>query len=1362
MDSAPRFDDRAPLGWAVYFPMLGCDASSALVQLIRNFVVYFSEKHVLDKAKVLESLVVYVDWGEMVAESLVPGIDELVFEDPARSLAAMAVAAVEVVYSDCVGTGLPASFKKITARLCNHPTTTPIRSLKSHYIGRLVSVRGTVVRTSAIKPLVVSMDFVCTKCDGVIGMDFVDGKYSPPLSCGLDGCKSKTFEADRASALTVDWQKVRIQEILDDSNYEAGRIPRTIESELTGTLVDCCVPGDVISVTGEVKVVSSSSSASASRKAKTLFVLYIDANMVSRQGKTGESDGMHYTVKDMQMVNEIAHVDDVLHLLVNSLCPSIYGHELVKAGWLLALFGGTQKFSLEKDRIAVRGDPHVLVVGDPGMGKSQLLRSVASAAPRGVYVCGNTTSTTGLTVTLLKDPLSGDYALEAGALVLGDQGCCCIDEFDKMKSEHHALLEAMEQQSVSIAKAGIVANLPARTSVLAAANPVGGHYTHAKTVAENVHLAPALLSRFDLIFVLVDKPDHERDAKLSEHVMLMHGGGQYSRKGRPSSTYSALSASGVLDPSYKSQLMSALDRATAATASTATGARSNEAGSGERRPLADRLKLRKAKTFDPLPHVLMRKYIGYAREYVKPVLSLPAADLLQDFYLSLRKSHVGGESMPVTTRQLESMIRLAEARAKLELRELVTADDALDVIELMKESLIDVYVDASGTALGARAAAGGSKKKVMKAYVGELTRISEATYNSLFTMQQLYKVATDLGLAASDFRDMVGQLNQHGYLIKKRNNVYQLASSSVADGGWAPMASDQEPAYRFATDLWDGFDVVVEHTDTGLQALKEVTNVIKKRAELELEYSKKLAKLASHPSTRRVFETTGNSIESQQLGTCASAWTSFLDACMEQANAHADAATSLDETVVTSLNSFIKDMESARKTIVADGQRRLKEKKEAEDAVAKAKTSYFKASESYNSAVAAHDAALNNPTAKTKDVTKAKSKMAKASTALEQSVQEYQFQVKGANKVQTRFLSRHMPKIMDDLQHLSTVRIHILKTNLRKTALTLESPPPRTAKAVLTFKGVVAAIDNDSDMRAFITENKTFQLPPPPFEFEEHGAVGAARSKKAKRGAVEANPATSIFGVSIEEVLAKKVACHPAMGNLPRLIPVLCHGILAKGGPKAEGLFRLSGENKLVKDLKARLDAGNYDVADIDSVHVLTGALKLWFRELKDPLIPEPLYDQAVAAATEADAAAIFNDLSAPRQTIIQYLMGFLATISTPEIVTVTKMTTDNLALIFAPSFLRCSDPAQMMVNAERERVFVKLLFLWLSAQDTTAALYASIPAPTPPRPRPDMPRYLVVNKSTITHGSASASPSLPIYSYCSSPPVAIPAGVWK
>ena len=363
--------------------------------------------------------------------------------------------------------------------------------------------------------------------------------------------------------------------------------------------------------------------------------------------------GIEFTQQDYEMVRAVhSHGSKVMRLLVESLCPSIYGHELVKAGLLLGLFGGATKSTTSG--VPVRGDPHILVVGDPGLGKSQMLQAVVAVAPRGVMVTGNTSTAGGLTVTLTREA-GNDFSLDAGALVLADQGCCCIDEFDKMSGQHGALLEAMEQQTISVAKGGVVCTLPARTAILAAANPSGGHYNKTKTVAENLKMGPALLSRFDLVFILIDKVDKEQDERLSEHVMALH-----SREGATSVPQARRGR-----------------RAPAASEALATQ------GTGQ---LADNLKSLPGEEADPLPPHCLMKYIAYARRYVHPSLGEEAKQVLQDFYLQLR-AKPQAEGTPITTRQLESLIRLTEARARLELREEATEQDALQVVEIMRSSM---------------------------------------------------------------------------------------------------------------------------------------------------------------------------------------------------------------------------------------------------------------------------------------------------------------------------------------------------------------------------------------------------------------------------------------------------------------------------------------------------------------------------------------------------------------------------------------------------------------------------------------------------------------------------------------------------
>lgn len=487
-------------------------------------------------------------------------------------------------------------------------------------------------------------------------------------------------------------------------------------------------------------------------------------------GDKDKTSDMDFTKEDLEQISSIISQGDVFDRLVHSLCPGIYRNELVKAGLVLALLGGTRNPD-EKDAACFsRADSHVLIVGDPGLGKSQMLRAVAMVAPRAVYVGGNTTTTTGLTVTMVKDA-SGDYALEAGALVLADQGVCCIDEFDKMGIDYQALLEAMEQQSISIAKAGIVANLNARTSVIAAANPSGGHYNRSRSVGENLKMKAALLSRFDLVFILLDRPDEERDRLLSEHVMNVHARGGKRKRLRDdaaSRTSSWRPGPGRMADNYGEDPH-------------------DDSAQPPKRLLATRLVDNAyAYTMHPIPIYFLKKFIAYARRYVHPRLSSDAARVLQKKYLELRSAGESnqsgvnsGESIPITTRQLESLIRLAQARAKADFSEVVTEEHALDVVEIMQSCLLDTYTTEDGN-LDFGRSGGMSLAKKVKAYVARLMKAAQRKNTTLFSFDDLLEVANSMALQVDDFRDFVDILRNECYILKKGPQQFKVQVSSYS------------------------------------------------------------------------------------------------------------------------------------------------------------------------------------------------------------------------------------------------------------------------------------------------------------------------------------------------------------------------------------------------------------------------------------------------------------------------------------------------------------------------------------------------------------------------------------------------------
>uniref|UniRef100_A0A8C1SDF6 DNA helicase MCM8 n=1 Tax=Cyprinus carpio TaxID=7962 RepID=A0A8C1SDF6_CYPCA len=730
-------------GWRLYFSE-GFVESSPYVEKIKVFEQYFtSQIDLYDKDEIERKGSILVDYKDLLCNKLIshtlPDLAKDLKEMPEKILDCLGVAIHQVLTVDLERRAaelqgqeeLPAGLRPIiniphiSARVYNYEPLTPLKSLRANLYGKFVAIRGTVVRVSNIKPLCRKLAFVCNSCGDTQSVTLPDGKYAIPT-----------------------------KELMSGDQRESGRIPRTIECELTQDLVDSCVPGDMVTITGVIKV-SNEEGNGRNKKDKCMFLLYIQANSVSNSkgqkskaasDSEGQGPSVEFSIKDLYAIQEIQAQEDLFKLIVNSLCPAIYGHLLVKAGLALTLFGGCQKYVDDKNRIPIRGDPHILIVGDPGLGKSQMLQAVCNVAPRGVYVCGNTTTTSGLTVSLSRDSGSGDYALEAGALVLGDQGICCIDEFDKMGSQHQALLEAMEQQSISLAKAGIVCTLPARTSIIAAANPVGGHYNKAKTVSENLKMGSALLSRFDLVFILLDTPNEDHDHLLSEHVMALRAG----KSG-------AVSSAAVTRYSTQESSISILEVSS-------------------EKPLADTLKLVPGEAFDPIPHQLLRKYVGYARHYVHPTLSAEAVQVLQDFYLELRKQNQTADSTPITTRQLESLIRLTEARARVELREKATQSDAEDVVEIMKHSLADTYSDEFGRLDFDRSQLGSgmSNRSKVKKFVTALNRLAERTSKSMFEFQELRQLAKDLQIQVVDFEGFIGALNEQGYLLKKGHRTYQL------------------------------------------------------------------------------------------------------------------------------------------------------------------------------------------------------------------------------------------------------------------------------------------------------------------------------------------------------------------------------------------------------------------------------------------------------------------------------------------------------------------------------------------------------------------------------------------------------------
>lgn len=394
-----------------------------------------------------------------------------------------------------------------------------LREVQASEIGHVLKLKGMVVRVTDVKPCITLSTYTCEVCGSEIFQSVSGTQYMPYDQCPSQRCKDNKSKGrlimlNRGSVF-VKYQELRLQELPDQ--VPVGNIPRSITVQCWGEQTRQCVPGDVITVSGIF--LSVRMQGYRAMKSGLQTETYLKACKIEKeyQGK-GFIDS---NIQTKAHIKDIAQDSDAYSHLAASIAPEIFGHEDVKKALLLQLVGADTK--VLADGMKIRGDINICLMGDPGVAKSQLLKYVAGISARGVYTTGKGSSGVGLTAAVVRDDMTGEMALEGGALVLADCGICCIDEFDKMdENDRTAIHEVMEQQTISIAKAGITTTLNARAAILAAANPLYGRYNKRKSISENVDLPNSLLSRFDLLFLLLDKADTEQDLALSRHVLHVH------------------------------------------------------------------------------------------------------------------------------------------------------------------------------------------------------------------------------------------------------------------------------------------------------------------------------------------------------------------------------------------------------------------------------------------------------------------------------------------------------------------------------------------------------------------------------------------------------------------------------------------------------------------------------------------------------------------------------------------------------------------------------------------------------------------------------------------------------------------------
>ena len=658
-------------------------------------------------------------------ETFNPDLVQYLLANPAVTLEAAENAIQEIIPPEKKG------HVEIHFRIAKLPrdTRVEIRKIRAEHLGRFISVEGLVRKATEVRPRLVMAKFQCMRCGKYMFVEQDSLQFREPLECDQQqgGCGraagSTRFKLIVEESEFIDTQKIEIQESPEGlrGGAEPQRLVAFAEDDITGHIF----PGDRIALNGTLKSVQKS----GGQQKSTLFDINVNLNSV--EFEEHEYEEVMITPEEELAIKELAANPKTLDVVARSISPTIYGYFTEKTALALQLFGGVQKEMDDGTRI--RGDIHILLVGDPGVAKTMILRYMADLAPRGIYTSGKSSSAAGLTAAAVKDEFGeGRWTLEAGALVLADKGVCCVDELDKMSPQDRSSIhESMEQQTVSVAKAGITATLQSRCAVLGASNPKYGRFDEHKTIADQIDLPPTLLSRFDVIFAMTDRPNRKEDTKVAKHILRVHRRGEVRKYENIGKIPGVDSAAIMADDA---ELVPEIDRE------------------------------------------LLRKFVAFSKR-IFPVLSDEAMEVIEDFYVKIRSQGEGeGASVPITARQLEALIRLAEASARSRLSHIVSKTDAERGIEIVEYFLQKVA--SEGGHLDIDIIATGLSKSQVE-YIQIIRKLvkdlADPNTKSVTEIELLQRAESE-GISQEKTKALIKRLSEGGELYQPRPGSYRLAT----------------------------------------------------------------------------------------------------------------------------------------------------------------------------------------------------------------------------------------------------------------------------------------------------------------------------------------------------------------------------------------------------------------------------------------------------------------------------------------------------------------------------------------------------------------------------------------------------------